>query len=1081
MGGKVTSIEGIVPEPKLRDVISYETSPLFTRGQAERYNPDDLVATKGLRIYRAMMLDEQVKAVMTFKRDAITSRGWAFSFDDEVALSEDEQTLRMHVLNLIVQRMRGSFEDALNSVARGRQFGFSMTEIVFDNITVGGKQFIGLNSLKPRDPGSFKFYTDPYGTLEKIVQQMNSEEIKIDPARFVHYVHAPEEDQFYGQSDLRQAYRAWYVKDQIIKLYATYLERFAGGFAALELQEGNAMVPGSTAHVQLQDILRNMRNMAGMILPPNVKLNVIQPGNTAEYREALTYFDLAIAKSLLVPNLLGLSHTGQTGSYSQSQTQLEAFFWTLNADTRRLEACLNEQLFKPLCDMNWGDAEYPAFSFKPASQDHVRWLVTTWKDLVGAKAVETTAEDEAYLRKLLEMPAREINPDDEDDNALASDASAAYDAGQITAMLDVLAKVGDMTIPKEVGVQVLVQSFPITEEQARAMVNPIVPKKPEPQPVVAKPNGAAGAQAREFSEHHFHTPGGHGHDQQHHGNWADDSPGRAWLRQQTAGRGGDELGSSDLSSLRWYADQLDHVHAAFKPGQWLSTEDMRRALMRGKRRGSLSLGAIQKTTARIQNDLREVGALRILWDKDGNSWHALVDTRPRDGLGTWDGDEFHRAEFSLWDESKHPRGKTSPDSTPGSFAPDDAPSEAVKVEVWHDKQSRNWIVQLFDADGNEIENQYFGDKATALDQLALWQHTHKLHPAPATMTGSAINAELDKLSKLSSDYTERMIAAGRGDEKFDETRTKTDWLSLLQIARLDRHWALDREVEQRAGPGWHRLPRGVGRKARMTWDESAHPRAKTTADSTPGSFAPKAATAKATDETAQDLWLRDNGISDDDEMRVENALAAATDQQARSLTELRAEDEDLAQGILEAKTVYIHDGYVQINNYLRGIGVEREDDSLEAAGRQTTVGDAIPALDELAAGPGRAGVGSLLDKLHRDDLTVYRGVWIHKDHDDEWFDQLRPGASFTDPAYTSTSIRSGQAAYQAIARRYDARRQQDRIALFRLRVTRDTKAFIGSFAEDEIVLGRGSTFRVTGITQTKDNIPVIDLDVEAQE
>ena len=65
---------------------------------------------------------------------------------------------------------------------------------------------------------------------------------------------------------------------------------------------------------------------------------------------------MQVAKALLVPNLLGVSHTGETGSFAQSQTQLEAFFWTLQADTKRLEDCITEQLIADLCARNpaWG-------------------------------------------------------------------------------------------------------------------------------------------------------------------------------------------------------------------------------------------------------------------------------------------------------------------------------------------------------------------------------------------------------------------------------------------------------------------------------------------------------------------------------------------------------------------------------------------------------------------------------------------------------------------------------------------------------------------------------------------------------
>jgi hypothetical protein len=234
-----------------------------------------------------------------------------------------------------------------------------------------------------------------------------AKEIEVKLEKFIHYVHAPDEDVWYGASDLRQAYRSWYMKDQTVKLYATYLERYAGGFTSLSLDQSAGITAGSPQHEALKNILRNLRNMTGIILPPGVTMDVHMPGSTAEYREALHYWDLGIAKSLLVPNLLGLSYNDGAGSLAQSQTHLEAFFWTLNADARRLEACLNEQLFRRLGDMNWGDSEYPQFKFRPSSNEHIKWLIDTWKSLVDARAVIPTEEDEKRFREILDMPARE--------------------------------------------------------------------------------------------------------------------------------------------------------------------------------------------------------------------------------------------------------------------------------------------------------------------------------------------------------------------------------------------------------------------------------------------------------------------------------------------------------------------------------------------------------------------------------------------------------------------------------------------------------------------------------------------------
>lgn len=408
MTGKITPFRTIAPTDVVpKQVVSYEVSDIFPYySKQERYNPDELVTRKGLRIYARMMDDEQVKAVMTFRKSSILARGWEFKYEEDSPLSEEERNRRIAFYQYNVRALRGSFQDALGAILRGHQFGFSLTEKVYDEIEFEGRPALGIVQLLPRDPAWFRFFTDKYGTLTKCEQWIGNEQLQVDLTKFVHYVRAPEEDRYYGQSDLKSAYRAWYIKDQVTKLYAIYLERFAGGFAYATLPAESSLGEGHADYAALQTALENIRNLASLILPPGVTLEVFTPASTGEYREALTYFDLAIAKAVLVPNLLGLSHTGQTGAFSQSQTQLEAYFMTTASDTARLEDAINEQLFKDLGDLNYGDGLYPRFSFKPASQEHVKWVVETFKGLVGGGVAQATEADEAHLRKLLDMPAR---------------------------------------------------------------------------------------------------------------------------------------------------------------------------------------------------------------------------------------------------------------------------------------------------------------------------------------------------------------------------------------------------------------------------------------------------------------------------------------------------------------------------------------------------------------------------------------------------------------------------------------------------------------------------------------------------
>lgn len=430
MTGKVIPLDHAFPARRPDQVTTFDDLATSTVGQ--RANPDRLVGQRGLAIYSRMADDEQVKAVLNFKRDAITARGWTFKFRDGTKLSEAEQARRQHVFSEVIARMRGAFSDALNAIMTGRAYGFSVTEKIYGEVRVDGKEWIGINQLLGRDPLSFRFYTDDYGTLTKIEQQTHrAGVIAVEPRRVIHYVHAPEWDHIYGRSDLREAYRSWYIKEQVARLWPLYLERFAGGFLHAELPADNALLPDQLE--ELDRALKNAKAIGSIRTPAGVKLNAIFPGSTDAFERAVQFHDLAIAKALLVPNLLGISHTGQTGAYSQSQTQLEAFFWTLNADAARLEACLNEQLFRDLGDQNWSDGEYPEFCFRPASMEQAKWILETWRGLLGAGAVVPTEQDEAFLRKLLDMPPRDasstplVNPVEEQRR---QDALAAGGHGQ---------------------------------------------------------------------------------------------------------------------------------------------------------------------------------------------------------------------------------------------------------------------------------------------------------------------------------------------------------------------------------------------------------------------------------------------------------------------------------------------------------------------------------------------------------------------------------------------------------------------------------------------------------------------------
>ncbi len=399
----------VTPDKKLQErsaAWSYATS-LYSQKDFQRYNPDDLIGRKGYDIYRKMMRDEQVKAVVRFKRDAITSRDFYFELSTD-ELGDEEIARRIAIAKKAVENITGSFTDALNNIMSAIYNGYSMTEKLFELFSYDSAQYWGIKELRLKPYDTFYFHVDDFGNLTKITQKGPSRELEIDRESFIHYVVNPDVDPFYGQSELREAYRAYFGKDMVIKFWNIWLERHAGGVRWIQPTEGSdkQLSPGSAEYTALQSMLSNVQTATGFIIPKGLEFETSYPTNNVAYKEAIAERNKEISKALLVPNLLGISEQGDVGSYSQSSTQLETFLWTLNADSMRLEDALNEQLFWPLGLINFGDDLYPKIKFKSISETKKYELLKTWRELVSGNAVEASDTDEDHIRELLDFPEK---------------------------------------------------------------------------------------------------------------------------------------------------------------------------------------------------------------------------------------------------------------------------------------------------------------------------------------------------------------------------------------------------------------------------------------------------------------------------------------------------------------------------------------------------------------------------------------------------------------------------------------------------------------------------------------------------
>ena len=461
------------------DDVAYASAALTMSSSFVQYNPDELLTRKGTRVYKQMMTDEQVKAVVRFHRDAVTGREW--SFEDNTKLSDEENESRRLILTEIINRMTGSFKTKLDMVMSSLYNGFSLTEKTFDLIDIEGKAWVGIKSLKLKPFDTFYFNQDDYGNLANLEQNISGYRNHLDINKFIHHVQNADIHEYYGQSELREAYRAWWSKDTSLLLQNIYLERVAAGFTYATPKDGSGLTSSSPEFGQLKTVLSNIRSNSSMILPKGIELTVVHPSDTQAFERAVQGHDKSIAKALLMPNLMGLSEQGPNGSRALGDTQLEAFLWMLDAEAKNLEEVINEQLFQDLADQNFADGYYPKWKLHELSDSKMMEVVDKWTALVSGNAVQSISSDEAHIRSALKFPPADR---DNESEAKVVDPQTALSGVQVTSMMEVVDRVALEKIPRETGIQILLNAFPVNIEQADLIMgevgNGFKPKAAEP-------------------------------------------------------------------------------------------------------------------------------------------------------------------------------------------------------------------------------------------------------------------------------------------------------------------------------------------------------------------------------------------------------------------------------------------------------------------------------------------------------------------------------------------------------------------------------------------------------------------------
>jgi len=365
------------------------------------WNPDPLCSGNDYSIYDEMIEDDQIKAAIAIKKDMVVNTGWRINGENP-EVNEFVTDCFDHINETI--GLDSSFDDVLRDMLSSYEYGFSLTEPVY---AVENGKYV-YKTLKTRAPHSFKFNVDDKGNVIEIIQSTATTEKKFSPSKFIHHVYQMQFGNPYGKSDLRAAYPAWKAKKFFLRFYSIYVEKFASGTYIGKYPRNYSQNEISAFH----EIIKKVQHATSLAMPEDATLDILEKKSDSAdiYIRGLDYYNMQIARSILVPDLLGIGGTEtKGGSYALGKEQFKLFLGTIKKDRESLARKITMRLVRPLVLANFGDVDC-WFEFIPYSHGDIEEYLKLWIEAMKVGLWIPTEEEINYFKSIIGFPETEGKP-----------------------------------------------------------------------------------------------------------------------------------------------------------------------------------------------------------------------------------------------------------------------------------------------------------------------------------------------------------------------------------------------------------------------------------------------------------------------------------------------------------------------------------------------------------------------------------------------------------------------------------------------------------------------------------------------
>ena len=326
-----------------------------------------------------ILQDTQVSTGFDILKYLLSSKQWVLVANDNDTNSEVYEFIENMLFNLETE-----VTEIVKQTVTAITWGFSIHELLFD-INEDGKLYLRDTAplhIKTLQNDPFVYNDD--GELIAIHQEYQNETVDIPIHKCLKYSFNANFDEDYGNGLLYDFLPIVEDKMNINDWLMTYLEKHE-----------SPTLYGKTNNPTSRDALLSAfedvsDGTTGIVVDREDDVGVLESSHRGEtFFKTLQYKDNQIFRRYYLGNLL-LGDNSQTGTYAQSQTQLEFGSLVFDGILEEIANTIQKQIINPIVEWNYGDINLaPTIGFDKFNSGDLTGLFNTIKPLMDTGVLDS--------------------------------------------------------------------------------------------------------------------------------------------------------------------------------------------------------------------------------------------------------------------------------------------------------------------------------------------------------------------------------------------------------------------------------------------------------------------------------------------------------------------------------------------------------------------------------------------------------------------------------------------------------------------------------------------------------------------